>query len=194
MVDRVAAVVNDDVITLSDLRWTIGYKRIPLPDAPEPRRELLQDTLDQLIEQRLIAEDAAATPGLSVSQQEIQERLEAYRKQFADDAAFEAHLEELGMSHTDLRDLIGRQLTVLKFVKLRFEPFVVVLPDQIQTFYEEEFLPKLGVPPEQAPPLELVQEQIRQILQVEMTTEDLDDWMTNARRRASIRVLLFEGD
>ena len=192
LVDRVAAVVNDEVITLSDLEWAIGYKRLSIPGDPAAREELLRATLNQLVEQKLIAAEAAATPGLEVSLPEIEQRIEAYRAQFASTLDFESHLGQLGMSDNDLHDLVSRQLTVLQFVKLRFEPFVVILPDQIEAFYRTRFLPQLGVRVELAPPLSLVEEQIRQILQVEMTTQDLDEWMVNTRRRSRVRLLLFK--
>jgi len=191
IVDRVAAIVNDEVITLSDLEWAIGYKRLPIPEDLIARDALLQETLNQLVEQNLIATEASATPGLDVSLPEIERRIEAYKDQFTSVADFERHLTQLGMLDNDLHDLVRRQLTVLLFVKLRFEPFVVILPDQIEAFYRTRFLPQLGVPEEVAPPLSLVEEQIRQILQVEMTTQDLDQWMVNARRRARIKQLLF---
>ena len=79
LVDRVAAVVNDEVITLSDLEWAIGYKRLSIPGDPAAREELLRATLNQLVEQKLIAAEAAATPGLEVSLPEIEQRIEAYR-------------------------------------------------------------------------------------------------------------------
>lgn len=38
---------------------------------------------------------------------------------------------------------------------------------------------------------ELVQEQIREILILERTNQEMDRWISNTRRKAQVRILLF---
>jgi hypothetical protein len=95
------------------------------------------------------------------------------------------------MARRDLEELIQRQLAVLSFVKVRFEPFIIVVPEQIQAYYEEELVRELEGTESTPPPLELVEEQIRQILTIEGTNREMDNWVQSARRKARIELLLF---
>lgn len=190
VVDQVAAVVNNEIITLSDIHWLIQYKRLPIPDDPLRRQELLLNTLQQIIEQKLIAAEAAQTPGIHVSAEEVQRRIADYRKQFASEKDFQDNLSAMQMTLADLGELVRRQLAVLKFVNLRFEPFIIVLPDEIETYYKEELVPELERNQQTAPPMSLVEEQIREILTVDKTNKEVDNWVGNAKRRANVEVLL----
>ncbi len=189
--DRLAAAVNGQAITLSDIRWLLNYRGIPVPEADEARQRLYLQVLDQVIDQKLIAAEALQTPGIRVTAQDIEERLEAYKAQFAGEAEFEQRLAEMEMSSSDLQDLIHRQLSVLAFVKIRFEPFIIVLPDQIERYFREELLPQLQISGAPTPQLFEFEEQIRQILTVERTNQEIDRWVSNARSNADVRVLLF---
>lgn len=191
IVDRVAAVVNEQVITLSDLLWAIRYRGVPIPDDPTARRDFLLDNLTELVEQKLIAREASQTPGIQVTAEDVDNRIAAYRAQFPDEKAFSEHLSRMEMTRSDLRELVSRQLAVLQFLKVRFEPFIIILPDQIQEYYEQELVPELRSGGQTPPPLEVVEEQIRQILTLERTNTELNRWVGNARRKADVEILLY---
>lgn len=190
VVDQIAGVVEGEIVTLSDIRWLLRYKGMSAPEDPAARRELHMTVLNRIIDQKLIANQAQQTPGIRITSEEVEAQLEAYRSRFANQEEFQERLEAMEISLPDLRDLIRRELAVWKFVQLRFEPFIIVLPQQIQTYYEEELVPRLEASGSPIPPLELVQEQIREILILERTNEAMDRWVTNARRRARVQILL----
>ncbi len=190
-VDQVAAVVDNHVITLSDLLWTIRYRGLEIPEEPTDRRDFLLNVLGQLVEQELIAREAAQTPGVLVTDEDVQRRFEGFRSRFPSEEAFQDRLREMQMSQGDLRLLISRQLAVLQFVKVRFEPFIIVLPDQIQEYYDQELVPELRRGGQEPPPLEVVEEQIRQVLTLDRTNAEVDIWVRNASRKAEVEVLLY---
>jgi hypothetical protein len=189
--DRVAAVVEDEIITLSDLHWLNRYRRQQIPEDEEEKKLFYLNTLQQLIDQKLIASEALRTPGIQVTADEVRNRLTSYQQQFPSEEAFQQRLEEMEMSRKDLEELIERQLAVLSFVKIRFEPFIIIIPDQIQEYYQRELVAELQVAGQSAPPLALVEEQIRQILTVERTNQEMDTWVQGARKKARIEILLF---
>ncbi len=193
VVDQVAAVVNDEIITISDIRWLIQYKRIPIPDEGDQRQELYLTTLQQIVEQKLIAAEATQTPGIHVSEEEVVARVEAYRRQFESERDFLDNLSAMEMTLDDLMELVRRQLAVLKFVKLRFEPFIIVLPDEIEDYYKQELVPELEKNQQTAPPMSVVEEQIREVLTVEKTNREVDNWVGNAKRKANVAILLGQG-
>ncbi len=189
--DRLAAAVDEQAITLSDIRWLLNYRNIPIPEEREAKERLFLQVLDQVIDQKLIAAEALQTPGIRVSAQDVEERLSAFQRQFATPADFEERLAQMEMSLNDLKDLIHRQLAVLAFVKVRFEPFIIILPDQIERYFREELLPQLQLTGAPVPELFDFEEQIRQILTLERTNQEIDRWVANARSNADVRILLF---
>ena len=95
------------------------------------------------------------------------------------------------MTESALRDLIRRELTVWRFVQTRFEPFIIVMPPQIQEYYDQILVPELAQTGAPRPTLELVREQIREILILEKTNQEMDRWVKNMRGKAQVSVLLF---
>lgn len=190
-VDRVVAEVGDQVITLTDLRWQIGLHNYPQPTTEAAFHHLYRDVLDQLINQILIARDIAKTPFVQVTDSQLDQFFGDYVKRFGSREDLEQRLQELGMTESDLRRILRRELAVNKFIDLRFEPFVIILPDDIEEYYRTEYVPKLEKQGSPVPDLSVVRETIRQILSVRRTNSQLEDWVQNARSRAQIRETLF---
>ena len=189
--DQVAAVVETEVITLSELLWLVRYRNMEFPEDEEVRKDFLLKLLAQLIDQKLAAREVKQTLVIRASDREVQSQLQAYRNRFSSDREFQERLEQMEMSLDDLTDLVRRQLAVLKFVKMRFEPFVVVLPEQIVRYYEEEFVSPLkrqGLP---IPSLALVEDQIREILTVRRANLEMERWLRTTRAKARVEILLF---
>ncbi|MCY3777434.1 MAG: SurA N-terminal domain-containing protein [Candidatus Aminicenantes bacterium] len=187
--DRVAALVGGEVITLSDVRWLIQYRGQTLPSDPAQRRLVYSAALDQLIEETLIASEAQNTPGAEILPAEIEARIEAYQQSFRSEGAFQEKLRSMGMSPGSLHAMILRQLAVQKFVQVRIQPFAIVVPREIEAYYRETFLPTVRDGP--APPLELLQNRIQEIVGLLKTNQELERWVTRARKRTEIDVLLF---
>lgn len=76
VIDRIAAVVNDQVITLSEVDGQIPP---PVPTAPDDRAKARRDTLDRLIEAALISQEADRA-NITVSDQEVNAEIEAVRE------------------------------------------------------------------------------------------------------------------
>ena len=191
VVDRVIAEVDDQIITLTDLHWFIRWRGFRVPEKEPERDSFLREILNQLINQRLVVKESAKTPFAAASQAEVDEFFKRYLAQFPSQQDFQARLTELGMSESDVRTIIRRQIAVNKFIQYRFEPFVIVLPDDIKEYYDKEFVPELKNEGKPIPPLSLVQETIRQILSVRRTTDRLETWLRSARSRAQIQEMLF---
>ena len=190
-VDRLVAEVGDQVITLTDLRWQIALHNYPTPQTEAEMHQLDRDVLDQLINQHLIARDISKTPFVEVTEDELNKFFDNYIQRFGSREKLDERLRELGMTGTDLRRILRRELAVNKFIEMRFEPFVIILPDEIEAYYQNEYVPELekkGLP---VPDLSIVRETIRQILTVRRTTTQLEEWVQNARSRTQIRESLF---
>jgi hypothetical protein len=194
IVDHVAAAVDDEVITVSDLDWLVRYRNLEVPTDPQQRRSFYMTLLDQVIDQKLIAHEAEQTPIIQVTSEKIDAQIAAYRSRFPSEEAYQQKLSDMEISTGEFRELIRRQLAVNEFIEARFKPFVIVLPTEIEQYYEAEFVPELKRAGQPIPALEVVEESIRQILTEQKTNQELDRWLRSARRRARIAIHLFAQD
>jgi peptidyl-prolyl cis-trans isomerase SurA len=143
VVDRVVAVVNDDLITLFDLNQNfrpyeanikaLGY-------APERERETLfklrTDLLNQLIERKL-SDQLVKKNNIEVSEQEIDtalERLKDSRSLTDDD--LRAGLAQQGLTIEEYRKKLKQQLLRNKLVNLEIKSKIVITEDDIKTYYD----------------------------------------------------------
>jgi len=191
VVDQVAALVEGEVITLSEVQQLVQYKGWQISEEPDERRSLYLTVLDQIINQKLISREAQQTPGNQISQDDITQQLQAYRRRFSSQDQFQEKLASMEMTESTLRDLIRRELSVWRFIQTRFEPFIIVMPAQIQKYYDEILVPELAQTGSPLPALELVREQIREILILEKTNQEMDRWVSNMRGKAQVSILLF---
>ncbi|MCH9045834.1 MAG: SurA N-terminal domain-containing protein [SAR324 cluster bacterium] len=191
VVDQVAALVEGEVITLSEVRQLVQYKGWQISEEPEERRNSYLTVLDQIINQKLISREAQRTPGIQITQDDVAQQLQAYRQRFSSQDQFQEKLVSMEMTESTLRDLILRELTVWRFVQTRFEPFIIVMPAQIQKYYDEILVPELAQTGAPLPAFELVREQILEILILEKTNQEMDRWVKNSRGKAQVSVLLF---
>ena len=67
VVDQVAALVEGEVITLSEVQQLAQYKGLKISEEPNERRNLYLTVLDQIINQKLISREAQHTPGIQIS-------------------------------------------------------------------------------------------------------------------------------
>jgi hypothetical protein len=191
IVDQIAAVVDEEVIAYSDLQWLIDFRGFDVPTDPKQRRDFYLSILDQVIDQKLIAMEAEQTPIITITNEDVEAQIAAYKKRFASEEEFQQKLTEMQMSPYEFRQLIRRQLAVNEFIEKRFKPFIIVLPSDIEQYYREQLLPQLKEQNQPIPPLDVVEESIRQILTEQRTNEELERWLRTARRRARVTNLLF---
>ena len=145
-VDRIVAVVNDEIILLSELAVFSGpFEERAAQEAPDPvgralaRREVRQKILDEMIADRLVAEEAAML-GLSVSEREVDSEVARIKRENnLDDAAFRKQLAAQGMDERMLRDQLRRIRLRQKVTEVRVQPRVAVSDAEVRRYYEDNF-------------------------------------------------------
>ncbi|HEX8090410.1 MAG TPA: hypothetical protein VF762_16240 [Blastocatellia bacterium] len=192
VVDQIVTLVNDDIITRTDLLWSLALDpKAPSPSGPVSS-DLLNQKLDAMIDQRLIGQEAGRVPAASVSQDEINQRRTALIKQFNSEAVFRQRVEAVGLTPQKIDDLIREMILIERFVEFRFRSFVLVTEQDIQRYYDEKLAPQIRnagqVPPSLDQAIEgvTVREKINAILKQEKINEEIDRWLTTSRQRADI--------
>ncbi|MFQ6037479.1 MAG: hypothetical protein ACE5LV_02565, partial [Candidatus Aminicenantales bacterium] len=133
VVDRILAVVDDEVITLTDVRIVEAFGLFE-GDAPKPRSSLHKDILDELIVQKLVNQMAAGDT--VVEEEELESALTELIQKMEPGKA-EKSLLEFGLDWDDLKKYIAQNLLYEKIVSGRFERGVMVTLEEIETYYEQ---------------------------------------------------------
>ena len=183
--DRVLAVVDEDPVLNSDVERVIklGLEQTREGEAePAFRRRVL----NSLIEERLRFHEIDRFGFEQVPVDEIERNVAKIRARFPDDAAFQKALKEVGLDLKKLRQLVARQLLVFTYVDERLGPRVFVSLDEINRYYRSVLSPQVQSQGKQAPPVEEVREDIREVLKQQKLTQEVEKWTEELRRDADV--------
>jgi parvulin-like peptidyl-prolyl isomerase len=193
VVDRMVAVVNKRVILQSELEQAA---RVEFLLQGKPIASLTQaDTaavLEQLIDRSLLDQQIVNPAMLDPSPEEIAAKVREVRQNFPgqDDERWKNTLVAYGLTAQDLEEQLSSQARILRFVDLRFHALVRVEKDDIETYYQEKFLPEVRKRNAAAPALADVSDKIEQILVEQRIDTLLSDWLKTLRAQAHIETML----
>jgi peptidyl-prolyl cis-trans isomerase SurA len=180
LVDRIIAAVNNDVITLADLRQAVAFNSALRAREGGPQIEA--ETLEGLINRKLLVQEAIRLRFDDVSEQEIGAELVRFRQQLGSDDAFREFLAHTAMTEEQLGDLLGERLLVERFVAKKIALFVRVRHEEVQDYFTdhpEEFTGR-GFPE--------VEKEIARRIAEQKAGQQLDLYIADLRNRAEIRV------
>ena len=184
-VDRVMAVVDEDPILASDVEQIIGLGLLP-PAQGEGEEAYRRRILDLLIDQKLRFHEVDQFGFTQIPVDEVERQLANIRDRFESPAAFNARLEELGLDEQGLRQVLARQIMVLIYVEERLGARVFVGLDEIQSYYDDFFVPELKARVESVPPVAEVREELRQVLRERRLNEEIERWTEELRQEADL--------
>lgn len=186
LVDQILALVNDDVVTRTDLLWSIALDpRAPTPAGPVGS-DLLKQKLEVMIDQRLVAQEAARLPSAELTQDEVDKKRTELVKSFKSEADFRQRVESVGLTPDRIDDLIRERILIDRFVDFRFRSFVLVTEPEIQKYFDETLAPRIRDAGQVPPPLAKVSDEISALLKQEKINQEIDRWLNTVRQRADI--------
>lgn len=180
LVDRIVAIIDRDVVTLSEAERAKGVEALDRGGEPAE----LAEVVERLIEARLIEREVRRFTTEPPAEEEVSAQLAALRRSAERDGGYEAMLERRGLEERDLRIAIERQLVINRYLERRFRALTYVPDDDIRRYFEDEVQPRLDTPRE---PTEEEVERIRRILEERKFNERVDGWIEGLKERASIR-------
>jgi hypothetical protein len=187
-VDGIAVHIEDDILTESELRELAAFQQL-VDGASKDRSELVRELTDQWI---LRTEaDAAKYPQPSTA--DVDRAFAQLQKQFPSPAEFQAKFASIGLSEAAVRRQLALQLYLSRFIDYRFRPAAQVDDDQIEAYYNSEFVPQLKARKEAVPALDDVQETIREVLVQREINERTQQWLNESRERLAIDVVPHGG-
>lgn len=148
VVDGIAAVVNEDIITISDVKNMVGkaeedLRRVYAANDPSLRDKLRgarKEALDQLIERRLIIQQFN-TKGGKVPDSLVEEDIEAIiEEQYGRDrSVFIKTLEALGLNLETYKERVRDKIIVRYMQQSEVTSEVIISPYKIEKYYNENF-------------------------------------------------------
>ncbi len=181
VVDRIVATIEGEPVTASELAELGKFQQMN-GGAAADEKELLR----RRVEQWIILTDAQGSRFPKPSAEDVDQEMARIKAQFASPDAYEARLRALGLRAESVRALVETQLYLARYLDARFRPTVQVDAQQIETYYRKELLPQLEAKGSEAPPLDDVSEQIRELLTQRQISERAGRWLDENRERVHV--------
>ncbi|MCK8499167.1 peptidylprolyl isomerase [Myxococcus fulvus] len=143
LVDKVAAVVNRDVIALSEVQQRAAPEMSRLND-PDPRKraemraQLMKTALDTLIGEKLM-ESEITEMGISATEGEVDELVNDVRRQnnITDPAQFEQVLAAEGLTMKAYREMLRKRILRDRLLRMKVGPKVKVTEEDLKAAYNQ---------------------------------------------------------
>ncbi|HVO29772.1 MAG TPA: peptidylprolyl isomerase [bacterium] len=145
-VDRVVAVVDDQIILLSELAAASApFEERAAQEAPDAigralaRKQVREKILNDMIGDKLV-EQQAKDLGLSVTDREVDAEVARLKKENnLDDAEFVQQMRAQGMEMGALRELLRKQRLRQKVIEARVQPRVSISDAEVKAYYSENY-------------------------------------------------------
>ncbi|HWV37402.1 MAG TPA: peptidylprolyl isomerase [Vulgatibacter sp.] len=143
VIDRIACVVDDQPIMLSEVEERAAALRMRAPGAS--RAALLRDAAEELIAEKLMDKQLALL-AIDVPSVELQVAIDDVVKQngLPSEEALRAAVERQGMGWDEYRATLRRQLAQMKLINLKVRSQVKVSDDEVKRRYAEAIAVEKG--------------------------------------------------
>jgi hypothetical protein len=186
VIDRVAVTLDSQVIAESEImleiRLTAFLNGEPVSATPQARKA----AANRLIEQKLIRREidlgrySQSSPG---EEESMLKQIQAQR--FRGLGEYHRALEKYGIDEDQLRAHLLWQLTLLRFIDVRFRPAIDVTDEEMHQYFVQH-LPELEKRAGKPVSLENVRSEIQDAVTEQLVDKQLADWLVEVRRRARI--------
>ena len=183
-VDGVVARIQDDILTESELRELSAFQML-VDGHQKTRSELISELSDQWI----VRGEAAAAKYPEPSPEDVDGAYAQLEKQFKSAEEFKSRCAGVGLTEAAVRRQLREQLYLSRFLDFRFRPAAQIDDQQIADYYKTEFEPQLKKRGEAVPPIENVEDTIREVLVLRAINDRAATWLDDTRKQLKIDVL-----
>lgn len=188
IVDRIAVAAGGQIITTSDINLAIRVAALLDGEQPEFTPQARRRMAERLVDQALLRQEMVISRFPMPTARDVDVMLASVKQQrFPNEAAYRAALAALGLTEADLKEQLGWQIRLLRFVDFRFAPALQLSSKELRDYYDKEFLPrwkaKTSAPP---PTLDESRAEIEHDVNAKKANDALDEWLKAARERTHI--------
>jgi len=189
IVDRIAVSVGNRVITETDLDREIRITALLNGGKPDFSPANKRQTAERMVDQMLVRNEVEANRYPPPSAADTAAALAEEKARFGDDdAAYRRALAAYGIGEDELKSRLTWQLTLLRFIDVRFRPGIQITGDEILKYFNEHMRAGLiEAHPGQTPSVDNYHAGIEQTLIGQAADQQVDQWLREARRRTHIQ-------
>lgn len=183
VVDRIVARIEDDIVTLSEVRELAAYQQLI-----DGHSESDERVLNELIEQWVVNNEATSTQFPAPAESEVNREVARIQATFANAQAYGERLAELGITPADVKRMVTREIYLARYLDYKFRPAVQIGDDDVAKYYREQLVPALEAKGQPVPPLQKVTDQIRELLVQQGVSERAATWFDETKSRLKIEI------
>jgi hypothetical protein len=191
VLDRIAAVVGDDLVLESEIRKLAGVGYLPRqPGEAEPayRDRILASRVVEVLRERQLRK----TGGIEPRREDVDARVAALADRVAKERgeSLDAVLARAGATRDELHAFVKRGMALEMFVRERLSPGIKTTDAELRAYYDGPFRQEaLARGLAALPPYEDVAEQIRELVRERKLNQEIERW--TEKLRAETRVLIY---
>ncbi len=136
LIDRVVASVNNEVITLRELNQAVSFNA-GLSASAQNEQKLRAETLEGLINRRLLLQEAFRIRFVEVSDQDISAEIKKLKERLGSDSDYTRFLSLLDSTEEQLGRMLSERLLVQRFVEKKIGLFVRVSSEEAENYFDD---------------------------------------------------------
>lgn len=187
VIDRVAAVVNDYVITLSDVKIAESFDLFEKKEE-SPEEDFLWN-LDWLINQKMVI--GLIQENIPIETEDVEAAYQSLLNKLGNET-IQTRLDLFGLQKEDLGVYLFEKILFQRIIENRFGLAVRVSLREIEEFYREKYVPAQKTKSIDPPSMMDVLEEIESAIKKEKINILVRNWLNNLRREADIQIFLKE--
>lgn len=191
VLDRIAAVVGDDLILESEIRKLAGVGYLPR-EAGESGAAYADRILQARIVEVLRERQLRKAGGLEPKREEVEARVAALEARVVKERGepLDTILARAGATRDELFRFVKRGMALESFVRERLSPTIKTTDAELRAYYDGPFREEARTRGLAAlPPFEDVAEQIRELVRERRLNAEIERW--TRQLRAETRVLIY---
>jgi len=185
IIDRIVAVINEEVITLTDVRIAEAfglYAEEIEEEGGDPRSQILERLIDQKVVVQLSSEDVL------IKYEELDEFLMRITQRLGADEV-ERRLMQFSLVREDLRDFVREIIRYRTFISQIFSRVNPVSLKEIENYYQEIYVPEQKEKKVEPQPMMEILDEIESRVKQEKTRAQIKDWIKNLRDKSDIQII-----
>lgn len=182
IIDKIAAIVNEAVITQSEVE---AMGKLDLRLSGLPRKD---SVLQERIDFHLALQQLKTQPPVLVPEEELETALKSFELRHGGAEELNEFLNNIGMSRDDLVLEIRNQLRIRKFIRDRFRPFVNITIEDAEDYYEKVYKPAGEMLAKDVPPFAEIFSEIQNLLVESKIQDRIAEWQVEIRKQARINI------
>jgi hypothetical protein len=183
VIDRILAVVDTQIITLSDVRAALRFALVPEDVSVDPIAAVLQ----RLIDRRLMLAEVDRYAPPEPAPAAVEAAIAVVERRFKDPLEMEIALNQAATSREELRRWVRDTLRLETYFQQRFSTVVQPSEDEILRYHREH--PAEFTVSGKVQSLEAVRDAVRTAVIREQREVLVKQWVEGLRRRGAVQVL-----